>query len=340
MIKRRTLLTAAAALPLAIPAIAPLAAPAIAQSRLKVRFAGGGIALYSYMPFFVAIGQNLFAKHGLDAEIAMFPGGAPAMQAVLGGSSDVACGYYEHTITIAAKGGHLTAFVLQAQNSGLCLGVRKDLAGEIKTAADLKGRKIGVSAPGSATHLFAMQLMVKAGLKRTDAAAIGVGTAQTALAAFEHKDIDALSLFDPIVADLERRNEIVVIADARDTKGSTAIFGGPYASGSLYAESGWLAKNEAACRGAAAAIVEAVNFLKTATPDQAIGALGKGMCFLDAGVCGDAFTRNREAFNHNGTISLDQAETVKRMLAGFDPGIASANVDLGPTFTNRLVTTA
>lgn len=328
MITRRSLLATSGAL---------LAAPAIAQSRPKVRFAGGGVALYGYMPFFVAIGQDLFAKHGLEPEVAMFPGGALAMQAVLGGSSDISCGYYEHTIQIAAKGGKLTAFVLQAQNSGLALGVRKDLAGEIKTIADLKGRKIGVSAPGSATHLFAMQLMGKAGLKRTDAAAIGVGTTQTALAAFQNKSIDALSLFDPIIAQLESTGDIVVLADARDTPGSNAIFGGPYASGSLYAESGWLAKNEGVCRLAAAAIVEAVNFLKTATPDQAIGALAKGMCFLGGEVCDAAFTRNRDAFNHNGTISMEQAETVKRMLAGFDPAIAAANVDLGPTFTNRLV---
>ena len=209
------------------------------------------------MPFFVALGQDLFAKHGIEAEVAQFPGGARAMQALLGGSSDVVCGYYEHTIQLAAKGAHLQAFVLQARNSGLALGVRKDLAGEIKTAADLKGRKIGVSAPGSATHLFAMQLLVKAGLKPTDASAIGVGTTQTAMTAFERGDIDALSLFDPIIGDLEDRGEIVVLADARDSAGTQAIFGGPYASGCLYADAGWIPKNEAAVRGAAAAIRQA-----------------------------------------------------------------------------------
>src|SRR3954454_17053636 len=151
MLTRRAALIAAAALPL----------PAIAQSRPKVRFAGGGIALYGYMPFFVSVGQNLFAKHGIEPEVAMFPGGARAMQAVLGGSSDVACGYYEHTIQMAAKNAHLTAFVLQAQNSGLVLGANK----KINSLAELKGKKVGVSAPGSATHLFVNQLLAKNGMK-------------------------------------------------------------------------------------------------------------------------------------------------------------------------------
>jgi NitT/TauT family transport system substrate-binding protein len=146
-----------------------------------VRFAGGGIVLYGYLPFFVCVGQNLFAKHGIEPEIAMFPSGAKAMQAVLGGSSDVACGYYEHTIQMAAKGAKLTAFVLQAQNSGLVLGVRQQLADQVRTVADLKGRKLGVSAPGSGTHLFAQLLMAKAGLKPSDISIIGVGSTQTAL---------------------------------------------------------------------------------------------------------------------------------------------------------------
>ena len=317
--------------------LAALPLPAIAQSRIKVRFAGGGVALYGYMPFFVAIGQNLFAKHGIDAEVAQFPGGARAMQALLGGSSDMVCGYYEHTIQMAAKGAKLQCFVLQARNSGLALGVRKALAGEIKTAADLKGRKIGVSAPGSATHLFAMQLLVKAGLKPTDAAAIGVGTTQTALSAFERGDIDALSLFDPIMNELEGKDEVVILADARDSDGTRAIFGGPYASGCLYADAGWIPKNEPAVRAATTAILEAVAFLKTAEPDQAIGALQAGMCSVGREVCDRAFTRNRDAFLHDGVVTPEMSQTVHRMLAGFDPAIAAANIDLSATYTNRFV---
>ena len=121
MLTRRAALHATLGTALGAAAAPGLSRPALAQSRTKLRFAGGGIALYSYMPFFVALGQNLFPKHGVEPEVAQFPGGARAMQALLGGSADVVCGYYEHTIQMAAKGAKLQAFVLQAQNSGLVL---------------------------------------------------------------------------------------------------------------------------------------------------------------------------------------------------------------------------
>lgn len=336
MITRRTLLAGAAAIA-AGALLPPLARPAIAQARTKVRFAGGGITLAGYMPFLVCVNQNLFQKHGIEPEVAQFPGGAKAMQAVLGGSSDIACGFYEHTIQMAAKNAHLTAFVLQAQNSGLVLGVRQQLAGKVRSAADLKGLKVGVSAPGSATHMFAMQLLVKAGLKPTDMAAIGVGTTQTAMSAFERGEVDALSMFDPIIADLEKRGEIKIIADARDRKGTIESFGGPYASGCLYAQQEWLPRNEAAARSAAAAIMEAVRFLQTATPEQAIGALDKGICFVGQEICQAAFTRSRDAFQHDGKVTPEMATTVKRMLASFDPAVAKAEIDLSQTFTDRFI---
>ena len=74
-------------------------------------------------------------------------------------------------------------------------------------------------------------------------------------------------MFDPIIASLEQRDEINILADARTSAGTQQIFGGPYASGCLYAEAGWLPGNQAGVRDAAAAIVEAVDFLKTATAE-------------------------------------------------------------------------
>ena len=54
-----------------------------------------------------------FKEDGLEVEIIDLQGGSKTMQALVGGSIDVASGAYEHTITIQAKGQNVQAFVAQ-----------------------------------------------------------------------------------------------------------------------------------------------------------------------------------------------------------------------------------
>ncbi len=98
---------------------------------------------------------------------------AKLLQALIGGSVDVVTGAYEHTIRMQAKRQDVRAVVELGRFPAVVIAARKDRAGEIKSAADLKGKKIGVTAPGSSTALIAQYAMVKAGQKPTDAPLLG-----------------------------------------------------------------------------------------------------------------------------------------------------------------------
>ena len=50
----------------------------------------------------------------------------------------------------------------------IVLGVNPKTMPDFKTVADLKGKKIGVTAPGSSTNVMANFVLAKAGLKPTD----------------------------------------------------------------------------------------------------------------------------------------------------------------------------
>jgi NitT/TauT family transport system substrate-binding protein len=67
----------------------------------------------------------------------------------------------------------------------------------VKSAADFKGLKIGVTAPGSSTYITVVHAMAKAGLKATDASFIGVGGGASAVAAMKRGEIDVISHLDP-----------------------------------------------------------------------------------------------------------------------------------------------
>src|SRR3954447_21049495 len=172
--ERRTFLKTAGAVGLS----AALGSKAFAQGapeKAKVTLGVGGKPLLYYLPLTIAERKGFFKEEGLDVEINDFGGGAKSLQALIGGSVDVVTGAYEHTIRMQAKGQDVRAVTELGRFPAIVIAVRKEKAGEIKSAADFKGLKIGVTAPGSSTALTVQYAMAKAGLKPTDAAIIGVG---------------------------------------------------------------------------------------------------------------------------------------------------------------------
>src|SRR4051794_29327106 len=140
----------------------------------KVSIAVGGKSLFYYLPLTIAEQKGFFKDEGVEVEILDFPGGAKALQALIGGSVDLVSGAYEHTVTQQAKGQNIEALVLQGKYAGIVLGMSKAKAAAYKSPADLNGMKIGVTAPGSSTHMFVNILLAKAGLKPDAVSAIGV----------------------------------------------------------------------------------------------------------------------------------------------------------------------
>ena len=168
---------------LAVGALVALGAGAQAPEKKKITIAVGGKNLFYYLPLSVAERNGYFRDEGLEVEIPDFAGGAKALQALVGGSADMVSGAYEHTINMAAKKQPIKAVVLQARYSSIVLLLPKDKAAKYKGPADLKGLKVGVTAPGSSTNMFVNNILAKGGLKPTDIAVVGVGAGSGAVAA-------------------------------------------------------------------------------------------------------------------------------------------------------------
>jgi len=177
MIQRRELMLAGVA------AMTTPLAMAQGLEKTKLTIAVGGKNLFYYLPLTIAEQMGYFKAEGLDVNIVDFAGGSRALQAVVGGSADVVSGAYEHTINMHAKGQPMRAFVLQGAAPQIVLGVNPKTMPNFKSVADLKGKKIGVTAPGSSTNVMVNFVLAKAGLKPSDVSIIGVGAANGAVAA-------------------------------------------------------------------------------------------------------------------------------------------------------------
>ena len=123
-----------------------------------------------------------------------FAGGARALQAVVGGSADVVSrrlrAHHQHA---GQEPVHPAPSCCRAARRRSCSACRPRPCRTTRRIADLKGKKIGVSAPGSSTNMVANFVLSRGGLKASDVSFIGVGTAAGALAALRSGQIDAIS---------------------------------------------------------------------------------------------------------------------------------------------------
>lgn len=318
---------------------AALVAPALwAQPRLektKIAIAVGGKAAFYYLPLTIAEQLGYFRAEGLDVEISDFAGGSRALQAVVGGSADVVSGAYEHTINLQSKGQKFQAFVLQGRAPAISVGISLKTMPHYKTVADLKGKKIGISAPGSSTNMVANLILSRAGLKSSDVSFIGVGTAAGAMTAFRSGQIDAMSNVDPVMTMLEQKGEVRLIADTRTLKGTLEVFGGPMPAGCLYAPLEFIQKNPNTVQALTNAMAHSLKWLQTAGPSDIIKTVPEAYLLGDRALYLAAFNKVREAISPDGLIPDEGPSTAARALASFDPAIKVDKIELARTYTNE-----
>src|ERR687884_2142913 len=165
---------------------------------------GGKTALY-YLPLTITERLGYFKDEGLNVRISDFPGGTRSLEAVVGGSADVVAGAYEHTINMQSRRQNFQAFVLTGAAPQITVAIASKLADKYKSPKDLKGLKVGVSAPGSSTNMVINYVLAQGGLKPTDVSIIGIGTGgATVIAAIDQGKVDVISQTDPAVTMLEK----------------------------------------------------------------------------------------------------------------------------------------
>ena len=320
-------------------AAATLAMPALrAQPRLeksKLALAVGGKAAFYYLPLTISDQLGFFKAEGLYIEISDFAGGARALQAVLGGSADVCSGAYEHTINLQSKNQMFQAFVLQGRAPQIAFGVSVKNMPDYKTIADLRGKKIGVSAPGSSTNMMANLVLSRGGLKASDVSFIGVGTAAGALLALRSGQIDAISNTDPVMTMLEQKGDVKIISDTRTLKGTLEVFGGSMPAACLYAPMEFIQKNPNTCQALTNAIVRGLKWLQTSGPGDIVKTVPESYLLGDQALYLASFNKIRESISLDGIIPEDGPRTALKALASFDPAIKPEKIDLAKTYTNE-----
>ena len=320
-------------------AVASLVHAALAQTpeKKQITLAVGGKSALYYLPLTICERLGYFKEQGLDVAINDFRGGSQSLMALVGGSVDVVTGAYEHIIRMQAKGQDIRAVIELGRFPGIVVGVRKESAASYKSAADLKGMKIGVTAPGSSTNFFVMYMMSKAGLKPTDASYIGVGIGPSVVAAITKGEIDAVVNLDPMITKLERDGDIKVVADSRTEEGTRAIFGGSNPAAVLYLKHDFIDKNPNTVQALVNAFYKTLKWINAATPEQIAATVPEEYFLGDRELYLAAVKANKPVYSITGIIPPDGMKSAADMLLAFDEELKGAKLDLAKTFDARFV---
>jgi NitT/TauT family transport system substrate-binding protein len=164
------------------------------------------------MPFAVALAKGFFKAQGADVTgILSSDGGGTTVRTMLGGN--LAYGEINPTATVIAiqQGADLKIVSDNVQTAAEFIwAVKPD--SPIKTAADLKGRKIGYTNPRSTSQALAILVLEKAGLKPTDAELVKTGGFGEGVVALDLGAVDIAPIPEPLWSQHQSKYRAVVRA--------------------------------------------------------------------------------------------------------------------------------
>ncbi len=347
MIARRLAVAAAACLAVAVAGCAdnasgkPTTQQAGAAGGAKVSIMVGGLNKQIYLPFMLAQQLGYYAKEGLDVSLSDEPAGVDATTDMLAGKVDGVGGFYDHTIALQGIGKSAESVVSMLQVPGEVELCRTDLKGQVSSAADWKGRNLGITDTGSSTDFLTQFLAQKNGVDPASTHRIGVQAGATFIGAMEHKNIDCGMTTEPTVSQLLQKNDAYIIYDARTAAGATQAFGGPYPATSLYMSTAYVQGHPDVVQKLVNAYVMTLTWIQQ---HSAAEIADKMPADYYAGVGKAAYVQalnsEKGIYNPNGLMPAGGPQTCLTVLSSFNPDVKGKSITLDATYTDQFVKSA
>ena len=172
-----------------------------AQTKLIVGYTPAN----AFMPAFVAKDKGFFAKRGLDVTLQTVPQGSTIAGAMAGGTMQVG------TLTapvylLSVEGGIDTQIVAASTyqaKSNPTIALMARAGSNIKSAADMKGKRMGVPGLNGVNHVVAMKWLEDSGVPRNQVTYVETGFAQMG-DLLKGSQVDLVVPVEPFITRLEQ----------------------------------------------------------------------------------------------------------------------------------------
>lgn len=282
-------------------AILVLLSGSAARSAEQIRVGYGSLST-SYAPIWVAGEARLFQKNGITAEV-LYLESALVRTALIAG--DIVMGGMSGTTMAAPRlQGADPIIIASFLNS---LQYRLVVRPEIKTPAQLKGKRIGVAGFGLGAHRGAQIMIAKLGLNPdNDVVMLQIGGDPTRLSALLSGTIDA-SVFNPPLYKRAVEAGMRVLANIEE-------MGFPVQASALVTTEQFVRKNPDLMRRAMRSIIESIYVIKS-NPELTKRAIRKYMRFRDDRDTDEAYQIMRDVTPRKPYPTVEGIKTVLDELA-------------------------
>jgi NitT/TauT family transport system substrate-binding protein len=293
----------------------------------------------SWLPIRLPQTLGYYKQEDISVTISEVTGLSKGMEALLGGSVDVAADNASGAILMAAEGRSVQCFLVLRSHPSQVLIVSPIASGKIHKISDLKGHRVGVSSPGSPTQWFLNYLLMSHGLTAEDVSTIAIGTSATSVASVEHGQVDAAVLVSNAVPVLARKYpNLTVLADTRTTEGLREIFGvTTFPSAVLVAQENWLKANSDTVRRFVRAVQKGIQWVREHSAEQVRTEMSEAERMPDAEADLQAIREFQQALLPDGAMPADGPEILRRVLAVSSEKVRVGHIDLSKIFTNEFV---
>jgi NitT/TauT family transport system substrate-binding protein len=269
-------------------------------------------------PLWVAKDRKLFDKYGLDVQLIFVMGGALVTQMLAAGEIQIAANAPAALLGLVAGGEKIAAFIGISNTSPFTLVSQSN----IKTAADLKGKRLGTARFGGSSHVSALIALdyLKLDLKRDKIILLQTGLDPERMAALEHKGLDA--------AMLQRLATKTMLA-----KGYTQLLNLnqakiPYQNTVLAARRDYMASHPKSFENFSRAVVEGYAFVFNKENKQAVKEIiAKNLRLPNPDAAEDFYLEALEELDRKPYPTVEGTRTVIKYVAEQNPKVAAIKAE-------------
>ena len=308
----------------------------------QVKIMVGGIDKVIYLPAMLTQQLGYFKDEGVDVKLMTEPSGASAENVLLAGQVQGVVGFYDHAITLQAQGKCVESVVQLAKVPGEAEVVSTKAASSLTSAADFKGRKLGVTSPGSSTDYLTQYLAKKNDIDSADYTTVTAGAGSTFVAALQNGGIDGGMTTDPTIAQVTDKGLGKVLIDMRTEEGTKQALGGLYPAASMYMDCSYVEQNPKTVQKVVDAFVKTMQWISAHDAADIAAKMPKDYAGDDPQLYVQAIKDSSPMFTTDGVMPDGGPETVLDVLGTFSDTVKAKrdDIDLSKTYTTRFAEAA